>query len=130
MDEKIQEVKDTLIVEISKVDEEVKDAENSRKDMIIATLDFEDFKSVSLEKKGTLPIIDDNTQLIFEDLQNSANEEEEKEVKKCQSVAKDFVGLLGTTKEITTDDSVGYFIATEHAKELVLVLLEENKEVL
>ena len=65
MDEKIQEVKKTLIAEISKVDEEVKDAENLRKDMITITWDFEEFKFVSLKEMSTPPLPNDNTQLIF-----------------------------------------------------------------
>jgi len=38
------------------------------------------------------------------------------------NVAKDFVHLLGTTKEITADAIVGYFLAAEDPKELVLIL--------
>ena len=42
-------------------------------------------------------------------------------------MAKYIVGLLGTTKQITAADSVGYFLVVEHAKELVLILAKENK---
>ena len=66
MDQEIQEVQDNPIEDLSMEDEEV----NSRKDMITTTLDFKDFKSVSLEKKGTLPIPNDNTKLNREDLLN------------------------------------------------------------
>ena len=122
IDQEIREVKDNTIEEISRKDEELKDAVKSRTDMITVTVDFEDFKSVSLEEIGTPPILEDNIKLIFEDLQNRAREEEEKTVKKCQRVAKDFVHLLGTTKEITADAIVGYFLAAEDPKELVLIL--------
>jgi len=122
MDQEIQEVQDNPIEDLSMEDEEV----NSRKDMITTTLDFKDFKSVSLEKKGTLPIHNGNTKLNFEDLLNR-DKEEEKAGKKCQRVAKDFVDLLGTTKEIIVDDMVGDFLVVEEAEELVLILVEENE---
>ena len=93
----IEEVKDNLIEKIAREEEEVKDALKSRRGMITTTIDFEDFEYVSPEEIGTPPIPDDNTKLIFEDLQSRATKEEEKAVKKCQLVAKDFVGLLGTT---------------------------------
>ena len=86
-----------------------------------------------------------NTQLIFEDLWNRANEEG-KEVKKCQHVAKDFVDFLGTIKEIigisvkgkannflsfpqNTDHSLGEeSFAKEIFEDHILQLQEKAKE--
>ena len=87
------------------MEDEVKDTVNSKRDMITATMDFEDFKSVSLEKRGT-PIPDDNATLLFKDLQNRAKGEEEKAAK---------------------DDIVGFFSAAKDVEELRLILAEEKK---
>ena len=42
-------------------------------------------------------------------------------------MAKDFVDLLATTKEIIVDDMVGDFLAAKEAEELVLILVEQNE---
>ncbi|XP_031118297.1 pre-mRNA-processing protein 40A isoform X3 [Ipomoea triloba] len=74
---------------------------------------FEDFKAAILETIGTPSISEVNLQLIFEDLMERAKDKEEKEAKKRQRLAKDFVEMLSIVDEITAASS------WEECKELV-----------
>ncbi|KAK1412999.1 hypothetical protein QVD17_34673 [Tagetes erecta] len=122
----------------------VKDSLKSKKVTVLPTWTFEDFKA-ALEEDIISSLSDINLQLVFEDLLERAKEKEEKEIKKRQSLVKDFTELLHEIKEITAssswDESLQLFeessefraigdesVAREAFEEYIARLVEKAKE--
>ncbi|KAK9065674.1 hypothetical protein SSX86_015075 [Deinandra increscens subsp. villosa] len=82
----------------------VKDFMKLKKVYALPTWTFEDFKA-AIEDDIISSISDINVQLVFDDLVERAKEKEEKEIKKRQSLVKDFTELLYELKEITASSS-------------------------
>ncbi|KAI3760721.1 hypothetical protein L1987_51120 [Smallanthus sonchifolius] len=122
----------------------VKDSLKLKKVAVLPAWTFEDLKA-AIEDDIISSISDINLQLVFEDLVERAKEKEEKEVKKRQSLVKDFTELLYEIKEITAssswDDCLQLFeessefraigdesVAREAFEEYVARLVEKAKE--
>ncbi|KAL3514364.1 hypothetical protein ACH5RR_027081 [Cinchona calisaya] len=78
----------------------IKDAVKLEKITVPPMWTFEDFKA-AIKESISSEVSDINLQLVFEDLLERAKEKEEKEAKKRQRLAKDFIDFLSTIKEIT-----------------------------
>ncbi|VFQ99047.1 unnamed protein product [Cuscuta campestris] len=83
----------------------VKNVLKSEKINFSSTWSFEHFKDSISESVGTPHISEVNLQLIFEDLMDRAKEKEEKEAKKRQRLASDFMEMLSYIDEITVSSS-------------------------